>query len=229
MRWALVFLVAFSAACRQQPSPVQPSPSPAPTGSASATLTILGKVTEPDTNDPVEGASVCWSESAEPRCAQTGADGTYVLVTERPHIPPTARGAKLAPGVHKNGFEPRQSLVPYDLGELMYWSPGLQRVVRIEAGRSFAGSVHPQEGSGAIEVEDDCESCKRIQISIHRSGTLTLRLTAERTLRLALPRYDDRSVDAPLPVTAGEDLVVLVTGAVLPTRFELSTTFTPEM
>jgi hypothetical protein len=176
----------------------------------------------------VEGATVCWSPTGELRCAQTGADGTYVLVTERPDIPATAHGARLAPGVSKDGFESRQSLVPYDLGALMRWSPGLQRIVRIEAGGSFAGTVYLQEGSGIVD-EDDCESCKRIQIAIQRAGTVTLRLTAERDLRLALPRYDRRSLDAPLAVTAGENLVVLVTGAVMPTRFELSTSFTPGM
>jgi len=87
--------------------------------------------------------------------------------------------------------------------------------------------VFPQEGSGLLD-EDDCESCKRIQIATERAGTLTLRLTAERdTLRLALPRYDKRAVDAPISVTAGEKLIVLVTGAITPSRFELSTGFNP--
>ena len=228
MRWALAFVVAFSVGCQQRTSPVQPSAPTTPAGT-STSLTILGQVTEPDTNTPVEGATVCWSESFEPRCAQTGMDGTYVLVTDRPkNIPATAVGVRLAPGVSKDGFEYRQSWVPYDLGNLMRWSPGLQRIVRIEAGRSFAGTVFPQEGSGLLD-EDDCESCKRIQIAIERSGTLAVRLTAERdSLRLALPRYDKRAVDAPISMTAGEKLIVLVTGAITPTRFELSTVFNPQ-
>jgi hypothetical protein len=227
MRWALALIVAFSVGCQQRTSPVQPSAPTTPAGT-STSLTILGQVTESDTNTPVEGATVCWSETLERRCAQTGMDGTYVLVTDRPHIPATARSAKLAPGVSKDGFEYRQSWVPYDLGNLMRWSPGLQRIVRIEAGRSFAGTVFPQEGSGILD-EDDCESCKRIQIAIQRAGTVTLRLTADRDdLRLALTRYDKRSVDAPISVTAGENLIILVTGAITPTRFELSTVFNLE-
>lgn len=226
MRWALACVLAFSVGC-QRTSPIQPSAPATPAGT-STSLTILGQVTEPDTNTPVEGATVCWSESMEARCAQIGMDGTYVLVTDRPHIPATAVGARLAPVVSKDGFEFRQSLVPYDLGDLMRWSPGLQRILRIEAGRSFAGTVYPQEGSGIVDDGDDCEGCKRIQIAIERVGTLTLRLTTERdNLRLALPRSDKRAVDAPISVTAGETLIVLVTGAITPARFELSTGFNP--
>ena len=188
---------------------------------------------EPAANLPVEGASVCMYiprglSPGEARCTLTRADGTYLLLTDRPVFPANVTGVRLAPTVSKEGFEVRQSMVPWDFSNFMTWSPGLQRVVRIEAGGSIDGTVYPQEGSG-IPDDDYCEGCKRIQIVVQQAGTLAIRFNAERAdLRLALSQYDRRSVDAPIPVQGGETLLVLVTGSVVPTRFELSTSLTSE-
>jgi len=178
---------------------------------------------------PVEGATVCIyiplgpSPIPEARCTVTSADGRYLLLTDRPVFPGNVTAVRLAPSVAKEGFEPRQSMVPWDFSNFMTWSPGLQRVLRMEAGGFIEGTVYPQEGSGSPD-DDYCEGCKRIQIAVRQAGELAIRFSAERAdLRLALSQYDRRSLDAPIPVQAGETLLVLVTGSVVATRFELST------
>jgi hypothetical protein len=223
---ALAFVAAFSAGCDERIGPVRPSYISIPDPSR---LSISGQVMEPAANAPVEGARVCWSQTGEDRCAVTGPDGTYLLLTDRPTYPPGVRSARLAPTVHKEGFEYRQSWIPDDFSGFLFWSPGLQRILRIEAGGSIAGTVYPQEGSGLVEGGDDCESCKRVQIAVQRTGKLTIRLTVGGdSLRLTLPRYEPRSLDAPIEVQAGENLIVLVTGSVVPTKFALSTSLTPD-
>jgi len=231
-RLALVCVVAFSAGCGQPTSPVQPSQDN-PSSPPSPQLNFSGQVMEPAANIPVEGARVCiyiprgLSPVTEPYCTLTGADGRYLLLTDRPDFPGNVSSVRLFPSVAKESFEIRQSPVPWDFTNFMTWSPGLQRVVRIDAGGSFEGTVYPQEGSG---FDDDyCEGCKRIQISVQQSGNLAIRFSAERAdLRLSLSQYDRRSLDAPIPVQAGETLLIFVIGSVVPTRFELSTSLTPE-
>jgi hypothetical protein len=130
--------------------------------------------------------------------------------------------------VRKEGFEYRQSWVPYDRSARMIWSPGLQRTLQIEAGQSISETAYPEEGSGLLGSEGECDRCKRIRITVQQAGELTIRFTAAREdLRVALPLYDRRSLDRPIAVQAGEVLIVLVTGSVVPTRFELSTSLTP--
>src|SRR5262245_23759775 len=97
MRWTLAFVVALSVGCGG--TPVGPTTTPPAASPGSTTLTISGRVIEPDGNTPVEGASVCWSPSGEPRCTTTLSDGTYSLVTDRPAFPPTAQSIRLAPAV----------------------------------------------------------------------------------------------------------------------------------
>jgi hypothetical protein len=147
-------------------------------------LTITGQVTEPAADfAPVEGANVCWGGSgANPRCAQTGADGTYVLVTDWPNVSPGARVVLLAPFVYKGGFESRQALVLWDGSARMHWSPGLQRILEIEAGGSLAAIVYPQEGAGLDESgsQPECNACKQIRITVPGNGMLSLRLAADR-------------------------------------------------
>ena len=220
-RLALAIVAGVLMACE---SPTEPSPM----------LTIAGQVTEPAADRPVEGASVCWSPPPDPeRCASTRADGTYVLVTGFPRLPPGATNVRLAPYVSREGFEYRKSFVPYDRGDRVSWSPGLQRKLQIEAGSSISGTVYPQEGSGAAGSltgdDDGCEACKRISIAVRGAGELTIRLTAEREeLRLALPPFDKRSLDAPISVQPGDVVIVLVIGSVVATKFEIATTFAPK-
>ena len=227
-----VCVVAVSAGCGQSTSPVQPSQDN-PSSPPSPQLNFSGQVMEPAANLPVEGARVCvyiprgLSPVTEPYCTLTGADGRYLLMTDRPDFPGNVSSVRLFPSVAKESFEIRQSPVPWDFSNFMTWSPGLQRVLRVEAGASIEGTVYPQEGSG---FDDDyCEGCKRIQIAAQQAGKLAVRFSAERAdLRLALSQYDRRSLDAPIPVQAGEIVLMFVIGSVVPTRFELSTSLTSE-
>lgn len=195
------------------PTPIDPS-----------RLRISGRVTEPAANVPVEGATVCWGPSPL-RCAETGPDGTYLLVADRPIYPPGVRSARLAPFVRKDGFENRQSWIPDDFSGFLFWSPGMQRILRIEAGGSIAGTVYPLEGVGL--VDDGCEACKKIQVTVPRAGELIVRLVVgSDRLRLIIAREDLRQPDAPLAVEAGVTVDVFVTNAVEPTAFELTTALT---
>jgi hypothetical protein len=195
-------------------------------------LTISGQVTEPAADfAPVEGANVCWGGSgANPRCAQTGRDGTYVLITDLPNFPP--RGTvRLAPYVYKGGFESRQALVPWDRSDRMHWSTGLQRILEVEAGGSVAAIVYPQEGAGldGSGSRPECDGCKQIRITVPRNGMLTLRLTADSAgVMLLAPDDVSGTVAAPFAVQAGVRVRVFVSGASAPTRFELSTSLEPE-
>jgi hypothetical protein len=221
-----VFLAVAALAC----SPSRPSATPPPPPAPQA-LTITGQVTEPAADfAPVEGANVCWGgTAANPRCAQTGADGTYVLVTAWRDVPPRA-GARLGPYVYKGGFENRQSLVLWDGSDRMHWSPGLQRILEIEAGRSLAATVYPQEGAGLDEGgSPECDGCKQIRIAVPHNGMLTLRLTADAVgVMLLAPDHVNGMVAAPFAVQAGVRVRLFVSGATAPTRFELSTSLEPE-
>lgn len=194
-------------------------------------MTITGQVTEPAAGfAPVEGANVCWGGSAGGlRCTQTGADGTYVLVTEWRTIPPPGGTVRLAPFVYRGGFENRQSLVLWDRSDRMLWSPGLQRILEVEAGGSLAAIVYPQEGAGLDEGgSTECDACKQIRITVPHTGMLALRLTAERAgVVLLAPDLVSGTVAAPFAVQAGVRVRVFVSGATAPTRFELSTTLEP--
>ena len=216
----VLLLVVMASAC----SPDAPSEIPPPPPS---TLTITGQVTEPAADHaPVEGATVCWHWTIV--CAQTQADGTYVLVVPWPDVPAVGV-VRLAPTVGKGGFEYRQSAVVWDRSDRMLWSPGIQRRVQIEAGHSLSAIVYQQEGSGLIESGDQCDACKRILITVPRAGKLTVRFTSEvSSLRFVLLDADYRSVTEPLAVQAGEQFLVLVSGAVAPTRFELLASLEPE-
>ena len=219
----VLLLVMLASACSPDgPSPLPPPPSPA---AAPHTLTITGRVTEPAASfAPVEGATVCWWSPSGRRCAQTEADGTYVLVVDPPAIREGTRTIRLAPTVHKDDFEQVQSWVLWDRSDRMSWSPGLQRRIQLEAGQSLSAVVYPQEEGGLIESGDDCKACKRIRMTVPRTGTLSVRFSSEVSiLRFVLLDADYRSLTDPLAVQAGEQFLVLVSGASAPTRFELLT------
>jgi hypothetical protein len=230
MRWMLPFVLAFSAGCDSRTSSALPT-SPSPSDFTASTLTFSGTVVASDTGEPVEGARVCWSPSGGLNCARTDHDGRYAFATDWPTFPSrggTVSQITLSPDVFKEGFEYRQSRVPWDGRDRITWSPSLQPIVQIEAGQSVTATAFPNEGSGLV-LEDECEGCKRIRIAVHRSGTLTYALRSETgSLRFWLPAYDHHIVGGPLAAQAGETVTVWITGAVAPTRFELSTSLTPE-
>ena len=208
--------IAAAAGCSG--SPPQPDPLP---------LIIEGHVIEPAANVPVEGAQVCWAPGSAggPRCAMTRADGSYRLVTVR--LPAGVQNARLTPYVSKEGYEYRQSWVDYDPDGFMQWSPGLQRVLRIDAGQSLESTVYPQEGGGGVEADDTwCDRCKRIRIAVGQTGELTVRFSAtDDRLRLVVPRA--QSAGTPIPVRAGDEVVALIVDAAGPARFELVTSLAP--
>jgi phage tail sheath gpL-like len=101
----------------------------------------------------------------------------------------------------------------------------MQRILRIEAGGSIAGTVYPLEGVGL--VDDGCEACKKIQVTVPRAGELIVRLVVGGdTLRLVIAREDGQPLDAPLAVEAGATVDVFVTSAVAPSAFQLTTSLT---
>lgn len=104
----LLAVLTLSYGCSTPAPSPSPSPPPRPAPSTPQALTITGQVTEPAADlAPVDGANVCWGGSgANPRCAQTGADGTYVLVTDWPNVRPGARVVLLAPFVYKGASAP---------------------------------------------------------------------------------------------------------------------------
>ena len=217
--------VVLTAGCDPQVAPQGPSPTTTPVDASR--LRISGQVTEPAANAPVEAARVCWSPSSRGQCTETGPDGTYLLLTDRPSYPPTVLSARLAPTVHKEGYEWRQSWIPDDFSGFLRWSPGLQRIQRIDAGASLAGTVYPQEGSGLVE-DSSCEGCKRIRIEVPRDGHLTVRLiVGSESLRLAVHCDNSQPADTPFAVQAGMTVFVCVTNAVVPTAFQLSTILAP--
>lgn len=224
MRWTLLAVLACSLGC-SRPSPVQPSGT---TGGSNPTpsksFSISGVVRESGTNAPLEGASVCWSNNAEPHCGRTAADGSYTFVVpEGLAVPPTARDVQICPGASKPGFEHRQTCVAWSAGAS--WSPVLQQTIQIDAGGSLTGTVYPEEGSGLARA-DDCQGCKRIRIAIPRAGTLSVQLPVDpgTRLRLALVGVETLlPLEGPLAVAAGEIVTVVVTGAVTPAEFVLST------
>jgi hypothetical protein len=76
-------------------------------------------------------------------------------------------------------------------------------------------------------VDDGCEACKKIQVTVPRAGELIVRLVVgSDRLRLIIAREDLRQPDAPLAVEAGVTVDVFVTNAVEPTAFELTTALT---
>jgi hypothetical protein len=214
-------LAASIAGCSQQPSTVPPPPPPRDL----TQLIMSGRVTEPATGLPIEGASVCWSGSEKAHCGVTAQDGTYSFTTELADFS-NLSNVRLAPGVSKAGYEHRQSFVPYDYSGTMRWSPGLQRTLRIAAGESISTTVFPAEGSGILDTGEECDACKRLLVTVATNGTLTIRLTSDDSrLTLKLPYVQNASVGAPIPVQGGAEILVLVTGAVEAARFDLSTTF----
>lgn len=190
MRWTLPFVLACSVGCNSMTSSVAPTPlSP----SSASALTFSGRVVESDRGAAVEGAIVCWSPSGGLNCAHTNHDGTYVLVTDRPTFSPragTIHQITLDPDVFKEGFEYRQSRVPWDgTSAGITWSPSLQPIVQIDAGQSVTATVFPHEGSGLV-LEDECDGCKRIRVAVQRGGTLTYQLkSASGNVRLWLPTF----------------------------------------
>jgi hypothetical protein len=149
------------------------------------------------------------------------ADGTYVLVMERPIFPGNPQGIRIAPFVSREGFEYRQSLIPYNLAPTLSWSPGMQRVLNLEAGATLTATVYPEEGYGG--VEDGCDSCKVVRVSVPHAGDLTLSLKADdERLRLVLP--NNHTPGEPFGVRGGDTVTVLVTQAMTPTEFHLTTT-----
>lgn len=210
-------IVLGAAGCGDSP----PGPEPLP-------LIIEGQVIEPAANVPVAGAQVCWAPGSAggPRCAVTRADGSYRLVTVR--LPAGVHNARLAPYVSRDGYEYRQSWVDYDPDGFMQWSPGLQRILRIDAGQSLEATVYPQEGGGGVDGDPGwCNGCKRVRIAVGQTGELSLRFSADdNRLRLTLPYLPTALVDAPIGVRAGDEIIAVVLGAATPVRFELSTSLT---
>jgi hypothetical protein len=215
----MAILIAGAAGCGRDSPPSDPGPLP---------LIIEGQVMEPAANVPVEGVQLCWAPGSAggPRCTLTRPDGTYRLVTER--LPATVQRARLAPYLSKEGYESRQTWVDYDPDGFMQWSPGFQRMLRIDAGQSLEATVYPQEGSGSVEGDSGwCDGCKRVRIAVGQTGELTLRFAADdERLRLVLPYVQMASPEAPIAVRSGEEIVAVIVGATAPMRFALSTSLT---
>jgi len=113
-------------------------------------------------------------------------------------------------------------------GNSVSWSTTLQRRISVEAGQRVRSTVFGGEGHGT--VEEPCEPCKILHVTVPRSGSLVVRLmpdTANSGLQLVIP-YAGLRPDGSLPITNERDVVVWVKGTmVLPAGFELSTSFTP--
>ena len=87
--------------------------------------------------------------------------------------------------------------------------------------------MYPEESSGSVDTDDQCDSCKRIRVVAGHAGELMIHLTSDdQRLRIVLPFVPAPSSGAPITVRAGEEILVLVVGAVVPAPFELTTTLT---
>jgi hypothetical protein len=134
---------------------------------------------------------------------------------------------RLCPFASGEARETRQACVPLS-GNSVVWSTTLQRRISVEAGLRVRRTIFGGEGHGT--VEEPCEPCKILHVTVSRSGSLMVRLTPDTVssgLQLVIP-YAGARPDGTLPITNERDIVVWVKGAAaLPAGFELSTTFTP--
>lgn len=227
MRCFIAVALASCVACAS-PSPTQPTPPTATGPVATQRITFSGIVTDSETYAPLAGASVCWSGTSEPNCASTASDGSYRFMADPlAGIPPGAVNVRLCPSASGEARESRQACVPLS-GNVVSWSTTLQRRITVEAGQRVRSTIFGGEGNGS--VEEPCEPCKLVHVTVPRSGSLVVRLTpdtADAGLQLVVP-YARLQADGSLPITNERDIIVWVKGsASLPASFELSTTFTP--
>lgn len=214
--WALSLMGLFSCAACSGSNAVSPGPvSPGgvlPPGAKPYTL--AGVIGDSETGAAIAGAKVFSQVSS----TFTGPDGSYTLAVADSQFPSAT----------KEGFEYRMDDGGCCLDHT--WNTTLQAIIRIAAGQTVTATVFPDEGSGTL-WEDDCEPCKRIRLTIPRSGTLWVRLTAddpEGGLQVSICTPRGCQIARSVAVRAGEEAQVLVwrrfeQGFTSRLRFELRT------
>ena len=170
-RFALpTVIVAIAVACGacDKSAPTSPSlpvratrPDPLPS------FTFSGRVTEPGSGLPIEGATVSTQDGA--LATTTDENGSYRLAG----VPQGGRWFRFS----KPDFEPgfRWHMLTSDAtGDIR-----LQRRLVIQAGETVMTTAYPDDPLHSTDFLDEgsCEPCKLVRVTVPRAGELTVRLT----------------------------------------------------
>ena len=205
---SLLFGVLTVAGCSSPSSPVVlPGPTP------SQPVVLAGAIWESGTHTPLADARICWSN----HCATTLEDGTFRLDTTAMSAP----GYSICVVTGKQGFEWRNDCVPTRSVGVAQYNTSLQRSIVINAGDTVTDTVYFDDASGTI-LEDACERCKRVLVTIPRNGELRTSLAADGgSGQVSL------TPATPLAVRAGTTVLLLIT-ANTQQAFRLSTELVSE-
>ncbi|MGH9146938.1 MAG: hypothetical protein ACRD1Q_09525 [Vicinamibacterales bacterium] len=226
MRWLAALALALSVACSESSRPTQPTPGPG----VPQVITFTGVFSESETNTPLAGVTVCWPGGPhDGSCVQSGASGSYQLAADPANLKyhlPIGPNTRLCPFAFLEGYEQRGACVPL-VNSRVSWSTTLQRTITLDAGRNVRSTVFRGEGNGVVD-SGLCEPCKGFNVRVPGRGTLFLSVVADSPeSKLRIEVFYEGFENGALQITTQRNVQVLVHAEVVPTSFELATSFTP--